>query len=104
MPDHEFGLGLAVKEIAMPAISQIRDQLADAVIAIVDHPSDSCCQIGFHALPVPRSELPGKGFNKIGMIGELEVTAQIGLLPPGESKVTLGFDKEMGTLVAYVNL
>ena len=37
MPDHEFGEGLAVKENAMPAISQIREQLADAVIAIVDH-------------------------------------------------------------------
>ena len=103
MPDHEFGEGLAVKENAMPAISQIRKQLADTVIAIVDHPPDSCCKIGFHALPVPRSELPGEGFNKIGMIGETEVTAQIDLLPPGETKVVLGFDKETGTLVAYVN-
>ena len=78
MPDHEFGEGLAVKENAMPAISQIRNQLADTVIAIVDHPPDSCCKIGFHALPVPRSELPGEGFNNIGMLGETEVAAQLG--------------------------
>ena len=102
MPDHEFGHGLAVMENAMPAISQIRDQLADAIIAIVDHPPDSCCQVGFHAVPVSRSELPEAGFNKIGMIGEMEVTAEAGLLPPGETKVVLGFDKETGTLVAYV--
>ena len=103
MPSHEFGFGLTVKENAMPAITHIREQSADAVVAIVEHPPDSCCQIGFHALPVPRSELPGEGFNKIGMIGETEVKAQISLLPPGETKVVLGYDKETGTLVAYVN-
>ena len=87
----------------MPAISQIRVQLADAVIAIVDHQPDSCCQIGFHAVPVSRAELPEAGFNKIGMIEEMEVTAEIGLLPEKKAKVVLGFDKESSTLVAYVN-
>ncbi len=87
----------------MPAISQIRDQLEDAVIAIVDHPTDSCCQVGFHAVPVARAELPEREFSKIGTIDEMEVTAEIGLLPPGDSKIVLGFDKESGTLVAYVN-
>ena len=103
MADLEFGEHLKVKENAMSAISKIRDQLADAVIAIVDHPPDSCCQIGFHALPVTRSELPADKFNKIGMIEELEVTAEAGLLPSDETNITLGFDQESGTLVAYVN-
>ncbi|MBD46622.1 MAG: hypothetical protein CMM36_03845, partial [Rhodospirillaceae bacterium] len=67
MADLKFGEHLKVKENAMVAISQIRDQLEDAVIAIVDHPPDSCCQIGLHAVPVSRSELPEGRFNKIGM-------------------------------------
>ena len=52
MVDLEFGEHLKVKENAMVAISQIRDQLENAVIAIVDHPPDSCCQIGFHAMVI----------------------------------------------------
>ena len=58
MADLEFGEHLKVKENAMVAISKIRDQLEDAVIAIVKQPPDSCCQIGLHAIPVSRSELP----------------------------------------------
>ena len=103
MPDLKYGQRLKVKENAMSAISKIRDQLADAVIAIVDHPPDSCCQIGFHALPVTRTELPADKFNTIGMIEELEVTAEAGLLPSDETNITLGFDQNSGTLVAYVN-
>tara|TARA_B100000315_G_scaffold12972_1_gene12241 strand:- start:10443 stop:10754 length:312 start_codon:yes stop_codon:yes gene_type:complete len=103
MPDLEFGRRLTVKENALPAISQIRQQLADAVIAIVDHPPDSCCQVGFHAVPVAKSELPAENFNKIGMIDGMEVTAEAGLLPTEETNVTLGFDRESGTLVAYVS-
>ena len=103
MPDLEFGEHLKVKENAMPAISQIREQLTDAVIAIVDHPPDSCCTIGFHAVPVSRSELPADKFNKIGMIDDLEVTAEAGLLPSEKTNITLGFDRESGTLVAYIN-
>ena len=37
------------------------------------------------------------------MIEELEVTAEAGLLPSDETNITLGFDQESGTLVAYVN-
>ncbi len=103
MADLEFGEHLKVKENAMVAISQIRDQLEDAVIAIVDHPPDSCCQIGFHAVPVSRSELPEGRFNKIGMIEELEVTVEAGLLSTEPTDITLGFDRDSGTLVAYVN-
>ena len=103
MADLEFGEHLKVKKNAMVAISQIRDQLEDAVIAIVDHPPDSCCQIGFHAVPVSRSELPEGRFNKIGMIEELEVTAEAGLLPTEPTDITLGFDNNSGMLVAYVN-
>ena len=87
----------------MPAISQIREQLEDVVIAIVDHPPDSCCQVGFHAVPVTKSELPKANFKKIGMIEDMEVTAEAGLLPSEEANVTLGFDRESGTLVAYVS-
>lgn len=94
---------MAVKENAMPAIAQIRDQLADAVIAIVDNPPDACCQIGFQAVPVARSEMPEKGFDRIGMIDGLEVAAEGGLLPSEHSRVVLGFDREQGTLVAYVD-
>jgi len=103
MVDLEFGEHLKVKENAMVAISQIRDQLENAVIAIVDHPPDSCCQIGFHAIPVSRSELPEGRFDKIGMIEELEVTVEVGLLPTEPTNITLGFDADSGTLVAYVN-
>lgn len=103
MPDVEYGRRLSVKENAMPALSQIRDQLSDAVIAIVDHPPESCCQIGFHAVPVSRDELPENKFNKIGMIEELEVAAEIGLLPSDDINIVLGFDRESGTLVAYVD-
>ena len=103
MADLKFGEHLKVKENAMVAISQIRDQLEDAVIAIVDHPPDSCCQIGLHAVPVSRSELPEGRFNKIGMIEELEVTVETGLLPTELTDITLGFDRDSGTLVAYVN-
>ena len=103
MADLKFGEHLKVKENAMPAISQIRDQLEDAVIAIVDHPPDSCCQIGLHAVPVSRSELPEGRFKKIGMIEELEVTLEAGLLPTEPTDITLGFDRDSGTLVAYVN-
>ena len=87
----------------MPAITQIRMRLADAVIAIVDHQPDSCCPLGFHAVPVSRAELPKAGFNKIGRIKEIEVMAEIGLLPEEKAKVVLGFGKESSTLVAYVN-
>ena len=103
MADLKFGEHLKVKENAMVAISQIRDQLEDAVIAIVNHPPDSCCQIGLHAVPVSRSELPEGRFNKIGMIEELEVTVEAGLLPTETTDITLGFDRDSGTLVAYVN-
>ena len=103
MPDQEFGENLAVKENALPVISQIRDQLADPVIAIVDHPPDSCCQIGFHALPVPRSELPSAGFTKIGAIGDIDIAMETGLMPVEHPTVVLGFDHESETLVAYVN-
>ena len=103
MPSHEFGFGLTVKENAMPAITHIREQLADAVIAIVDHPPDSCCQIGLHAVPVSRSKLPEGRFNIIGMIEELEVTIEAGLLPTEPTDITLGFDRDSGTFVAYVN-
>ena len=103
MTDLEFGKNLKIKENAMVAISQIRDQLKDAVIAIVDHPPNSCCQIGFHAIPVTRSELPEGRFDKIGMIQELEVTVEVGLLPTAPTDITLGFDDDSGTLVAYVN-
>ncbi len=102
MPDLEFGRRLSVKRNALPAITEIRKQLTDAVIAIVDHPPDSCCQIGYHAVPVLRSDLPLKNFNKIGMINDMEVTAEAGLLPSDESIITLGFDRESGILVAYV--
>ena len=61
MADLEFGEHLKVKENAMVAISQIRDQLEDAVIAIVDHPPDSCCvgqdlygRVHRIKLPLPR--------------------------------------------------
>ncbi len=104
MADQVFGPRLAVKENAMPAIAQIRDRLADAVIAIVAHPPDACCQIGFHAVPVARSEMPEKGFDKIGIIDGLEVAAEGGLLPSAHSSVVLGFDAESGPLVAYVDL
>lgn len=87
----------------MPAISRIREQLADAVIAIVDHPPDSCCQVGFHAVPVPRTDLPEDGFDSFGMIEDLEITVETGLLPSEPASITLGFDRESGTLVAYVN-
>ena len=103
MADLEFGEHLKVKENAMVAISQIRDQLEDAVIAIVDHPPDSCCQIGLHAVPVSRSELPEGRFNIIGMIEELEVTIEAGLLPTEPTDITLGFDRDSGTFFAYVN-
>ena len=103
MADLKFGEHLKVKENAMVAISQIRDQLEDAVIAIVDHPPDSCCQIGLHAVPVSRSELPEGRFNKIGMIEELEVTVEVGLFPTEPTNITLGFDRDSGMLVAYVN-
>ena len=103
MPDLKFGEHLKVKEDAMSAIVQIRDHLADAVIAIVDHPPDSCCTIGFHAVPVSRSELPADRFTKIGMIEDLEVTAEAGLLPSDETDIILGFDRESGILVAYVS-
>ena len=103
MADLEFGEHLKVKENAMVAISKIRDQLEDAVIAIVNHPPGSCCQIGLHAVPVSRSELPEGRFNKIGMIEELEVTIEAGLLPTEPNDITLGFDSDSGTLVAYVN-
>ena len=103
MADLKFGEHLKVKENAMVAISKIRDQLEDAVIAIVDHPPDSCCQIGLHAVPVSRSELPEGQFNKFGMIEELEVTVEVGLLPTEPTDITLGFDRHSGTLVAYVN-
>ena len=87
----------------MLALSRIRDQIPDAVIAIVDHPPDSCCQIGFHAVPVSRGDLPENKFDKIGMIEELEVAAEIGLLPPDDINIVLGIDRESGTLVAYIN-
>jgi len=103
MTDLKFGVHLKVKENAMPAISQIQNQLENAVIAIVDHPPDSCCQIGLHAVPVSRSELPEGQFKKIGMIEELEVTLETGLLPTEPTDITLGFDRDTGTLVAYVN-
>ncbi|MFP6710125.1 MAG: hypothetical protein VB913_00310 [Rhodospirillales bacterium] len=103
MPDLEFGEHLKVKENAMPAIAQIRDHLEDGVIAIVKHPPDSCCQIGFNAVPVARSKLPDQGFHKIGMIEDIEVTVEIGLLPSIETDILLGFDQEAGYLVAYVN-
>ena len=103
MADLEFGEHLKVKENAMVAISQIRDQLEDAVIAIVNHPPGSCCQIGLHAVPVSRSELPEGRFNIIGMIEELEVTIEAGLLPSELNDITLGFDRDSGMLVAYVN-
>ncbi len=103
MPDLEYGRRLSVKENALPAISEIRKQMTDAVIAIVDHPPDSCCQIGYHAVPVPRADLPLENFSKIGMIDDMEVTAEAGLLPSEETNITLGFDRESGTLVAYVN-
>ena len=103
MIDQIFGPRLAVKENAMPTIAQIRDQLADAVIAIVDNPPDACCQIGFQVVPVSRSEMPEKGFDRIGIIDGLEVAAESGLLPFEHSKVVLGFDRETGTLIAYVD-
>ncbi len=103
MPDVKYGAHLKVKENAIQAIAQIRDQLADAVIAIVDHPPDACCQVGYYAVPVAKSELPAEKFNQVGMIDDLEVTVEVGLLPSAETKITIGFDTESGTLVAYVN-
>lgn len=102
MPDREFDRRLAVKEDAMAAIAEIRDRLNDAVIVIVDRPPDACCQLGYHAVPLSRSELPDEGFSKIGMIEDVEVTAEIGLIPADPTKIVLGFDRRSGSLVAYV--
>jgi len=103
LADQEFGPRLAAKEYTMPAMPQIHEQLANAIIATVDHLPDSLCQIGFHAVPVKRSELPNAGFNKIGMIDGLEVAAEGDLYPSDWSRVVLGFDRELGTLVWYLN-
>lgn len=86
----------------MTAIAEIRDRLTDAVIVIVDHPPDACCQLGYDAVPISRSELPDQGFSKIGMIEDVEVTAETGLIPADPGQIVLGFDHRSGSLVAYV--
>ena len=103
MPNQQFGDRLAVKENALRAISQIRGQVADPVIAIVDHPPGSCCHIGFHALSVSRAELPLAGFTKIGAIEDMDVAMETKLMPADQPSIVLGFDSQSGTLVAYVN-
>ena len=103
MAEQDFGPRLKVKEDAMTAIAQIRGQFSNAVIAIVNHHPDACCQFGFHAVPVPRAAVPDQGFDKIGTIEDIEVAAEKGLLPSDKAEVVIAFNTESGTLVAYVN-
>ena len=103
MTEKVFGPRLAVKADAMTAIAQIRGQLSNAVIAIVDHHPDACCKFGFHAVPVSRADVPDQGFDKIGTIEDIEVAAEKGLLPTDQATVVIAFNSESGTLVAYVN-
>jgi hypothetical protein len=102
MPDLKLNIGLKVKESAISAMAQIHDQLDDAVIAIIDHPPNACCQIGFNAIPVSRSKISSTQYSGLGMYGDMEIMIEKNLLTAEITKITLGFDHNSGTLIAYM--
>ena len=102
MSDLKLNIRLEVKESAISAMAQLRDQLDDAVIAIIDHPPDACCQIGFNAIPVSRSKISSSQYSGVGMCGEIEIMIEKNLLTAEITKITVGFDHNSGTLIAYM--
>jgi len=102
MSDLKPNICLKVKESAISAMAQIRDQLDDAVIAIIDHPPDACCQVGFNAIPVSSSKISSTQYRAVGMYGGMEIMIEKNLLTDEIKNITLGFDHNSGTLIAYM--
>jgi len=102
MSDLRFNIRLEIKESAVSAIAQINNQLDEAVIAIIDHPPDTCCQIGFNAIPVSRSRISPNQYSGLGKYEEMEIMVERNLLTAEIAKITLGFDHNSGTLMAYI--
>ena len=80
----------------------INNQLDDAVIAIIDHAPDPCCQIGFNAIPVSLSRISPNQYRGLGKYEEMEIMVERNLLTAEIAKITLGFDHNSGTLMAYI--
>ena len=102
MSDQKLNIPLKVKESAVSAMAQIRNQLDDAVIVIFDHTPDACCQIGFNAIPVSRSKISSTLLNSMGIHEDMEIMIEKSLLKTEVKKITLGFNQNSGTLIAYM--
>jgi hypothetical protein len=85
---------------AAAMLDRIRQELPDAVVAIVSN--DECCRVGFDALPIPRADLPEQGFVPLGEVQGLAVVADALLVPSDDCRVALGVDGSSGLLMAVV--
>ena len=88
-----------VLEAALQQLNQIRAELPEAALLMVDNPPNVCCRIGFDAVPLPRSETPA-GVRVVGEAAGLPLAVEPAIVPESAFQLTLGVDRETGLLMA----